>query len=229
MTGARGHGGTGARGSTRAGILATLLLLLPAAGFAQLRLAGLGEGAYVQHRVNAGSGVELSSGTLFGGRVVVGVGRYVEVAAGVGTGSLTADSVTAGAADLARGDVTVIVLPVPWLAIRAGAEQHTFTSPVVVQRWTSVRIGGEGRLLFHGGTVAGVLRFEFYPSTTVSGLPRPSTAFGAATGLTFRSGIITARVLYQLERYDFPASGGVERAEQMSYLTGSVGLALGRR
>jgi hypothetical protein len=62
----------------------------------------------------------------------------------------------------------------------------------------------------------------------VSGLERPSRAFGAASGLTFRSGIVTASVLYQLNRYDFPQAGTVERREQVSYLLGTVGLALGR-
>ena len=213
----------------RVAVAAALLALLPGAASAQLRIGAAGEARYVQHRVNAGNGVELSSGSAFGGRALVGIGTHVEVSASVAQGSLTADSAQADNADLARGEATVTVLPVPYLGIRVGGEQHTFTTPVVVQRWTSARIGGEARLAFHGGVVTSLLRFDFYPTVSVSGTTKPNTAFGGASGIIFRSGIVHAAITYELERYDFPASGGVTRHEQVSYLVGTVGLILGRR
>jgi hypothetical protein len=73
-----------------------------------------------------------------------------------------------------------------------------------------------------------VLRFEFFPLVSASGLERPNRAFGATSGLAFRSGIVAASLVYQFERYDFPDVAGVARREQMSYLVGSIGLALGR-
>ena len=75
--------------------VAALLALLPGAASAQLRIGAAGEARYVQHRVNAGNGVELSSGSLFGGRALVGIGTHVEVSASVAQGSLTADSAQA--------------------------------------------------------------------------------------------------------------------------------------
>lgn len=203
-------------------------LALPASARGQATVRVAGEGAYVQHRVNAGSGLELSSGTVIGGRVAAAWGQYLEVALAGAAGALTADSAQADDADLARGDVALTVLPVPWLGIRVGASRHTFTSPFAVQRWQAARVGGEGRLRFSGGRVTGVLRFEFFPLVSVSGLERPNRAFGAASGLAFRSGMVTASLGYHLERYDFPEVAGYARREQMSYLTASVGLALGR-
>ena len=50
----------------------------------------------------------------------------------------------------------------------------------------------------------------------------------AVAGLE-RTGIVHAAITYELERYDFPAGGGVTRHEQVSYLVGTVGLMLGRR
>jgi hypothetical protein len=222
---------TGAAIARRAfGIAIAALALVPAALRAQLRVGAAGEARYVQHRVNAGNGVGLSSGSLFGGRAMVGIGTHVEVSASVAQGSLTADSAIANDEDLARGEATVTVLPVPYLGIRVGAEQHTFTLPnVAVQRWTSARIGGEARLAFHGGMVTSLLRFDFYPTVSVSGITKPNTAFGGASGIVFRSGVVHAAITYELERYDFPQSGGVTRHEQVSYLVGTVGLILGRR
>ena len=205
------------------------LALVPAALPAQLRVGVAGDARYVQHRVNAGNGVELSSGSIFGARGLIGIGTHVEIAASVDQGSLNADSATADNADLARGEATVTVLPVPYLGIRVGAEQHTFTTPVVTQRWTSARIGGEARLAFHGGVVSSLLRFDFYPTVSVSGTAKPNTAFGGASGLAFHSGIVYAAITYELERYDFPSSGGLTRHEQLSYLVGTVGLVLGKR
>ena len=63
---------------------------------------------------------------------------------------------------------------------------------------------------------------------SVSGLAKPSRGFGAASGLTFTSGVVTGSVLYEMERHDFPQSGGVQRQDQLGYLTLGLGLVLGR-
>lgn len=188
----------------------------------------LGEARLAEHRVDAGNGVELSSGTLFGGQLRLTVGSQLEVGLGGATGSLTADSVQADDATLTNGAAHVAILPVPWLALRAGGEIHSYANDFAVQRWTSLRLGAEGRLRFIGGKVSGLVRFEFFPVVSVSGLPKPSRAFGAASGLSFTSGAVTASVLYELERYDFPQSAGVERQDQLGYLVIALGLVLGR-
>jgi hypothetical protein len=186
------------------------------------------EARYLEHRVFAGNGVELSSGTLFGAQVVLSIGSHVEIGGGGASGSLTADSASADDATLARGSGYVAVLPVPWLAVRAGGAIHAFTTAFAVQRWTSLRLGGEGRLHFMGGRVTGIARLELYPVMSVSGLAKPSRGFGATSGLIFRSGPVSASLLYEFERYDFPQVNGVQRREQLGSLTVGLGLGVGR-
>ncbi len=195
---------------------------------AQIRLEAAGIGQSVQHRVDAGSGLELSSGTLYGAAVFATLNPRLEVGLEGITGSLTRDSGQAENATLARAEAHVAVFPMPWLALRAGLGIHTFRTPIAVQRWTTMRVGAEGRLEFVGGALSGIARFELYPVADVTGLSRPNRAFGAASGLRFGAGALSAEVLYTLERYDFPETGGVARVEQLSALRVSVGVRLGK-
>ena len=215
--------------SSRAGrpvvLLACLLAASPVA--AQVRVGASGSALLMQHRVFAGNGVELSSGPLYGGGVFGAVGQHVEFAFEGASGKLNKDSAQASSATLSRAEGHVAILPVPWLALRAGAGVHTFSNAVAVQRWTTVRVGGEARLRFVGGAVAGLVRFELYPIVDVTGLEKPSRAFGAASGLQLTAGALLAELMYTFERYDFPPVGGVTRAEQLSALTVSLGLRLG--
>ncbi len=190
-----------------------------------LRLGISGEGRFVQHRVDAGNGNELRSGTLFGGSGVAGLGEHVEVGLSGATGTLNVDSGLTTSGKLARAEGHIAVLPIPWLALRAGVALHTFSAGFASQRWTSARIGGEARLLFLGGKLRGIVGFELYPIVSVSGQPKPTSAFGAASGLRYASGPMTAALLYEFERYDFPAVAGVARREQL----GTIVLALGFR
>jgi hypothetical protein len=192
----------------------------------QLHVGASGEGRYVQHRADAGSGVEVQSGTIFGGAAMVGIGPHVEIAGSGSTGTLNADSGNAVDAKLSRGEAHVAVLPVPWLALRVGGAIHTFSASFAKQRWTSLRLGGEGRAAFVGGKLQGVVRFELYPVVSASGLVKPNRGFGAASGLTFTSGMAVLSVMYELERYDFPAVSGFARREQMGTLVMGVGLRL---
>ncbi len=190
----------------------------------RLHIGGAGEGRYVQHRVDAGNGLELQSGNLFGGSGFIGIGSHVEIEAGGATGTLTADSANSFNATLARGEAHVAVLPVPWLALRAGGAIHTFSASFAKQRWVSLRMGGEARLAFVGGKLHGMVRFELYPVVSVSGLAKPSRAFGAASGMIFTSGVVVLSALYELERYDFQQLGGVTRREQLGTLVVGLGL-----
>jgi len=208
------------------GFVAAALAALPS-GIRARALRALGEGAYVQHRVDVGSGVALSSGTVFGGRAVGMIGRYTEVSVSAAAGTLTADSALAEEADFARGAVALLVMPESWLGIGAGVERHTFSGALAVQSWTAVRLGGEARLRLSSERLTGVLQFDFYPVVDVSGLERPNRAIGAGSGVMFRAGALTASVTYRLTRYDFPEVAGVARREQISSLTGGVGLSLG--
>lgn len=202
------------------------LLAGPLAAQLHVTVAGVGEAA--QHRVDAGNGLELSSGTVYGASLTAQLGAKLEFGVLGTTGTLTRDSGGAENASLARGEAHVAVLAMPWLALSAGLDMHTFRTPLAVQRWTSLRVAAEGRLAFAGDNIWAIGRFELYPLVDVTGLDHPNRAFGAASGLGFGAGRIVGDAVYSLERYDFPAVNGVARIEQLSSLRLRVGVALGR-
>lgn len=196
---------------------------------AQLGVQAGGFAAMAEHRVNAGRGVEQSSGTLLGAEGKLFIGSRMEVFVHAAGGKLTADSALADDRDVGEAEVRASVLTVPWLALHAGFSLRSYGTALARQRWTALRFGGEARLAFVGGGVTGILRGEILPSVSVSGLDRPSRAYAAGAGLEYRAGVLTAGLRYDLERYDFPLVAGVERREQLSSLKAHVGLTLGRR
>ena len=66
------------------------------------------------------------------------------------------------------------------------------------------------------------------PVTSVNDMADPALAFYAGAGLEWVGRPFTARVTYELERYDFRVSQGVERHDQLAVLKASVGFRLGR-
>jgi len=206
---------------------ATLQLVTSAAPVAaQVAVRGAGILTVVEHRVDAGNGVEQASGTLFGAEGTLFLGSRVEIQVRGAGGKLTADSVGAENRDVAEGTIRASVLTVPWLALHAGLTARSYSTPLVRQRWTMLRFGGEARLGFLGDDITGVVRAEILPSVTVSGLERPNRAFAAGAGLEWRLGAVSLSVQYDLERYDFPLVAGAERREQYSTLTVHAGLRL---
>jgi len=185
--------------------------------------------ALAEHRVDAGRGVEQSSGTLLGGEGKLLVGSRFELFLHAASGTLAADSAGAEDRDVAQAEARISVLTVPWLALHAGFSVRSYGTVLVRQRWTAARFGGEVRLAFVGGGVTGVLRGEILPSVTVSGLQKPSHAYAAGAGLEWRMGVVALALRYELERFDFPLQAGVERHEQFSVLTADLGVRLGRR
>jgi hypothetical protein len=194
---------------------------------AQLAVQGSGLVAMAEHRVDAGQGVEQSSGTLLGAEGRLFIGSRVELLLHAAGGKLTADSAQADTRDLGEAEFRASVLTIPWLALHAGVSVRSYSTALVRQRWTALRFGGEARLAFVGGGVTGTLRADILPSVSVSGLERPSRAYAAGAGLDWRVGVVTLGVRYELERYDFPAVLGVQRREQLSMLTAHAGLRLG--
>ena len=196
---------------------------------AQVAVRGAGMLVVAEHRVDAGSGVEQASGTLFGAEGTLSLGSRVEIFVRGAGGKLTADSAGAESRDVAEGTLRASVLTVPWLALHAGLTTRTYSTPLVRQRWTVLRFGGEARLGFVGDEITGVLRAEILPSVAVSGLERPNRAFAAGAGVEWRVGAFSLGVQYDLERYDFPLVAGVERREQYGTLTAQAGIVFGRR
>ena len=195
---------------------------------AQIAFQGGGIATMSEHRVDAGSGVEQSSGTLLGAEGTLFIGSRFELFAHAAGGKLTADSAAAEDRDVGEVELRASLLTVPWLALDAGISSRSYTTTLVRQRWTALRFGGEARLAFVGGGITGLVRAEILPSVSVSGLEKPSRAFAAGAGLEWRVGVLVLGLRYEMERYDFPTVAGVQRREQLSTLTAQAGVRLGR-
>ncbi len=227
----RATGTRGRRAGVRAELAAAACALALASAVparAQIAVQGGGLVSMAEHRVDAGAGVEQASGMLLGAEGRVFVGQRVELFLHGAAGKLTADSAAADDRDVAEAEVRASVVTVPWLALHAAVSSRSYTTTLTRQRWTALRFGGEARLAFVGGGVVGTLRAEILPSVSVSGLDKPNRAFAAAAGLQWRMSVLAVGLRYELERYDFPAVGGMARREQLSQLVANVGLVLGR-
>lgn len=203
------------------GRLAALLLAAPSAantGAAQVLTAAASVSS-VEHRVDAGYGVERSSGLLGGGRVTLGLPPRVELDFTAVAGNLERDSANAEDRHVAEIGFDARYRPLTWLWFETGMATRTYSAPIAVQRWTSLRLGAEARVPFFGGRAEGVGRLLFLPLVTVTGVEQPELAITAAAGVQYRLGPVAAGLFYSLERYDFPAQDGVTRAEQLSALT----------
>ena len=172
----------------------------------------------VEHRVDAGFGVERSLGPIVGGVGTLRVGPRVEVAVRAGGGRLIGST---GVLDRDVGELGVEanVVTVPWLVLQAGAARRAYSTKLGRQTWTLVGLGAQARMAFAGDAIHSVWRAALLPAVSASGLRGPDTAFRAATGLEYRVRTATLCVEYSLERYDFPAEAGLRRLEQLSAVT----------
>lgn len=208
---------------------ATALLLVAGPAAAQVSVGAAGLGTAVEHRVEAGRGVQQTSGTAFGGAATLGLGQRFELAFQGAKGTLNADSATAVDEDFSEAVARVAVLPVDWLAIVGGLSARSLAAPFARQRWVAARFGAEARLDIAGGALRGLARAELLPLVSVTGLENPTRAVAARAGLEWRAGVVHAALSYEVERYEFPAAGDVKRREQLATLTAVLGLHFGGR
>ena len=172
----------------------------------------------VEHRVDAGFGVERSSGLVGGARVTVGLPPRVELALTASAGPLERDSANAEDRDVAEIRLDARYHTLSWLWLETGVATRTYSAPIAVQRWTTLRLGAEARVPFLGDRAEGVGRLLFLPLVSVTGVDQPELALTAAAGVEYRLGPVLAGVFYWLERYDFPVQDEIARVEQLSGL-----------
>lgn len=182
-------------------------------------MSGLAGAARLEHRVDAGFGLERSSGVLVSGGAVVGAQRWLDFEVSVGVGRLATDAPGVLDRDLAQATGSAYLLVTPAVRLEGGVLVRAYTTPVARQRWTMLRAGAEGRVEFLLGGVAGVLRADYLPAVWVSGLDHRGSGLRMATGLEYRRRRAAVRLLYDLERVDFPPAGGARRLEQLAQLS----------
>ncbi len=172
-----------------------------------------------EHRVNVGYGVERSTGALVGAVAALRIGHRLEVAVRAEGGTLNASS--GGAIDRDVGEIGVQArwLVDSWLVLEAGAARRVYSTLLARQVWTTAGAGAEARLPLLESGLTGVLRASLLPVVSVNGTQGPDVGVLAAAGISYHWPTLGVRVLYSLERYDFPRLGAVQRLEQVSALT----------
>lgn len=186
------------------------------------RLSVAARAGLVEHRVDAGFGVERALGLVAGVEGAMRLGARGRLAVIWQGGSLGARG--GGATDRDIGEIRLEggARASSWLEFRTSVTRRVFTTALARQRWAIVGLGATARAPLTD-RLEGILAGDYAAVAAVNGLPHASVAFAAASGLAYRSGPRTLRLLYGLERYEFP--GG--RLEQLGSLLVSAEWRLG--
>src|SRR5688500_13360766 len=159
-------------------VAATAVFATPAA--AQRQYTAAFTGSRVEHRVDAGAGVERSAGALVGGRLGTTI-SWVELEGHALGGRLTTRSPIGGDRTGGELGLEASALPLPCLAFTLGPTGRSYTTPLARQRWIAMSTGIEARVQMLDGAVRGSARMALMPAVSVSGLDAPD--FAAETGV----------------------------------------------
>lgn len=187
---------------------------------AQIAFDGSGTISLAEHRVDPGfgSGVERNSGPVFGAGVGLEIGSRWHAGLRAAGGTLTSNN---GGFDQTLDQVSADVAfhVTTGIDVESSVRRRMYQDDLARQGWTTIGLGGAGRIPFFGGNATGIIRGALFPYVSVAGLSAPSLAFAAGAGMVYRRGAVNLALLYGIERYDFSPSGGPERQEQLSTLT----------
>jgi hypothetical protein len=202
-----------------AALAAIGVALAPGIGAPQIALHGRAEVGRLEHRIRLAGLLEPSSGTLLAGALGVEVGERFEVWGEAMGGHLVADSPDGEDRDVAEVQLLGGMHLRPWVTLQSGVTVRTYATPLARQRWTTLRLGAEGRLPLAIGGLQGIVRGHWMPVVAVSGVARPDVALTAGAGLEWRGRRVGLSAFYTLERYDFPGSDpSTRRLEEVSAL-----------
>lgn len=192
-------------------------------------LTGAAVAGMFDHRVDAGAGVERTSGPVFGIQLDASHGPDLSLAIRALGGTLGAKSPAAEARDVGEVQADARMSVLPWLDARAGATVRGFTSALARQRWTQLSIGADTRIAMLGGRIEGTAGAALLPYVRVSGHDSPRLSIAASMGLRHSNRRFEIGLAYALERYDFAEVAGVSRLEEHSSLILRAGYRLGVR
>ena len=138
------------RGAFILGVMATLAVapVLRAQDIqppGRVLLTGAAVLGMLDHRVDAGAGVERTSGPVFGIQLDATQGPELSFSLRALGGTLDARSPDAEARDVGEVQADARMRVLPWLVARAGATVRGFTSTLARQRWTQFALGADTR------------------------------------------------------------------------------------
>ena len=194
------------------------LALAPGAAAGQMSLHGRAEVGRVEHRVRDAGMVQPSAGVVFGGALGVLVGDRFAVWGEALGGRLASDSARGEDRDVAEVQLVGEAQLRPWLTAQAGLNVRSYSTQLARQRWTTLQLGAEAHVPLALDGVRGLVRAQWMPVVSVSGLGHPDIALAAGAGVEWRGPRMSVRAVYTLERYDFSGSAATKRLEEVSSL-----------
>jgi hypothetical protein len=187
--------------------------------------------ADADHRIDAGFGTERTTGLLFGAQLDLEPADRMTLSLRALGGTLDAARATPGAESRGVGELalTTRIDVLPWLRGTAAAVGRSYDGALARQHWTELSLGGEGHVALIEGVVDGSIGVSLSPMVKVTDRAGPDLAVGGTARLRHTGDRLDLALGYSLQRYDFPAAGGVRRVEEISMLVFRAGLRIGAR
>lgn len=166
--------------------------------------------------MQAGYGVEVSTGPVFAGSATVELGKRIGLTALAQAGVLEPGSGADLERELSEAGVLGAYRVLQWLSIEAGVRWRAYSTALARQRWMMLEIGAAVRVPFAVRGLYGLGGVALAPRVTVSGGTNPRPGFNARAGVEYAPGRLGVQLLYMRERYDFSPASGNRRLEQVS-------------
>jgi hypothetical protein len=178
------------------------------------------------------NGLTHHSGTLFGGGLEIMTRGPLSFRMKFETGTLSGDTTTSGTdktLTVSEGSFDACLALSPWLTVLGGAQARAYQGTSSLERWTTIRAGGEASFNLGGGPLYGFARAVVMPlisvQNDVSSITAPTFGIGAGLGVGVESPRLSARLMYDIEHYSFPTTSG--RKEQFAQLAFRLGYKFG--
>lgn len=183
---------------------------------------------------------ESHSGLLVGGNAVLAPLSWLKVTGDYRTGTLTNDKPTGEDMTVNEAEANLTISPAPWFGFGGGFVKRGEKTTLATQHWSFPRVTAETHFTFVGGAVTTVTGISLLPGATYTGYLDPSdttgtkhvnpSAFSMAgqAGLELRTGVLSAGLMYYVEKFSFPVIKGETRRDQFSALRLRIGLQAGR-
>ena len=218
------------RRATLAAIVAVAIAAAPAAAQGQLALpkgAVSVVAASADHRVDTGFGLERSAGPLFGAQLDLEPDERLMVSLRALGGTLNPKDAGAESRSVGELALTTRLDMVSWFRGTVTALGRSYEGPLARQHWSELSLGGEGHGMLIDKVLEASVGLSLAPVVRVSGRPGPDLAVAGLARLRHSGERLDLSIGYSLERYDFAASGGARRIEEISMLVARAGLRIG--
>ncbi len=187
--------------------------------------------ADADHRIDAGIGVQRTTGLLFGAQLDVEPADRMSLSLRALGGTLDPARETPGAESRGVGEIalTTRIEVLPWLRGTAAAVGRSYDGALARQHWSALSVGGEAHFPLIEGFADASIGAALLPIVKVTDRAGPDLAIAGGARLRHSGERLDLSLGYSLERYDFPTAGGVRRVEEISMLVFRAGLRIGGR